>query len=99
MNDPSEWRPTFGDRGTAWDARRPSISDLKTVRVRTERRSTSAGGPSTLPLPPSTDRDPSQSEDPYPGQSRPRRRLPIARYEEALDADANEADDDQSRNG
>src|SRR5438034_163437 len=99
MNDPSGWRPTFGDRGTAWDARRPSISDLKTVRVRTERGSRSAGGPSTLPLRPSMDRDPSQSEVPYSGHSRPRRRLPIAPYEEAPDAEANEADDDRSRNG
>src|SRR5205823_5274370 len=87
-NDPSGWGPTFGDRGTAWDARRPSISDLKTVRVRTERGSRSAGGPSNLPLRPSMDRDASQSEVPYSGHprhSRPRRRLPIAPYEEAAD--------------
>src|SRR5437773_11445024 len=45
------------------------------------------------------DRDPSQSEVPYSVHSRPRRRLPIAPYEEAPDAEANEADDDRSRNG
>src|SRR5438034_11835345 len=45
------------------------------------------------------DRDPSQSEVPYSVHSRPRRRLPIAPYEQAPDAEANEADDDRSRNG
>src|SRR5438046_10679741 len=45
------------------------------------------------------DRDPSQSQVPYSVHSRPRRRLPIAPYEEAPDAEANEADDDRSRNG
>src|SRR5438552_19181597 len=45
------------------------------------------------------DRDPSQSEVPYSVHSRPRRRLPIAPYEEAPAAEANEADDDRSRNG
>src|SRR5947199_10020678 len=44
------------------------------------------------------DRDPSQSEVPYSVHSRPRRRLPIAPYEEAPDAEANEADDDRGRN-